>query len=55
MITIQVNESPIQVEADVNVLQVLQQAGYPLTGIAVAINSEVIPQAKWGNRSTQSQ
>ncbi len=49
MITITLNEHPIKVEQDFSVLQLLKQVKSPINGIAIAINSQIIPQASWGS------
>lgn len=47
MITIYVNESPIEVHEKTNVLQLLQQLKSPTQGVAVAIDNTVVPNSNW--------
>lgn len=46
-ITITLNEKPIEIKDNFNVLQLLQHVKSAKNGIAVAINSEIIPQNSW--------
>lgn len=54
MITIGINDSPLNIDSDFTILQVLQQVNAPLQGIAVAVNSEIILQTHWGTARLQS-
>lgn len=54
MITICINETSLKVEPNFSVLQVLQQIDSPLQGIAVAINSQIIPQTNWQTTELKS-
>jgi sulfur carrier protein len=54
MITIGINDSPLNIDSDFTILQVLQQINAPLQGIAVAVNSEIIRQAHWETAKLQS-
>ena len=54
MITIGINDSPLNIDSDFTILQVLQQINAPLQGIAVAINSEIIRQGHWETAKLQS-
>lgn len=47
MITIYVNEVPVDIEENNNLLQLLQQVSTSSDGIAIAINQEIIPKEKW--------
>ncbi|MDO7172107.1 sulfur carrier protein ThiS [Mariniflexile sp. AS56] len=47
MITIHLNNRSLDVDAHLNVLQLLHQIKSPTTGIAVAINAEIISHSKW--------
>ncbi len=47
MITIYVNEKPVQLEASTNILQLLKHVNSPLKGVAVAIQQNIIPNANW--------
>ncbi|WP_291871568.1 sulfur carrier protein ThiS [Maribacter sp.] len=47
MITIYVNESPIEVQKNSTILQLLQQLKSPIQGVAVAIDDTVVPNASW--------
>lgn len=54
MITIGINDSPLNIDSDFTILQVLQQINAPLQGIAVAVNSEIISQGHWETAKLQS-
>lgn len=47
MITIHLNEQPLDIDKNINILQLLQQTNSPMVGIAVAINATVISQSQW--------
>ncbi|WAC01258.1 sulfur carrier protein ThiS [Lacinutrix neustonica] len=54
MITIGINDSPLNIDSNFTILQVLQQINAPLQGIAVAVNSEIILHAHWETAKLQS-
>ena len=47
MITIYVNESPLEVRKNTNVLELLKELKSPIQGVAVAINNKVVPTSTW--------
>jgi len=47
MISIQVNERFLDIEPQANVVTLLNKLSSPTDGIAVAINTEVIPRNQW--------
>jgi sulfur carrier protein len=47
MITIWVNEVPLEIEINFNILQLLQKLESPLNGIAIAINNEISSKDLW--------
>lgn len=47
MITIKLNDHPVEIGDNFNILQLLEQVKSPINGIAIAINSEIIPQKSW--------
>ncbi len=51
MITISVNNKQTNVDTNVTIQKLLAQLEFPINGIAVAINDEIIPQHTW-NTST---
>ncbi|MBD0823300.1 sulfur carrier protein ThiS [Aestuariibaculum marinum] len=51
--TIQLNERKLNIDANVNVSQLLIQENYPQIGIAVAINQQIISKTNWANQLLQ--
>ena len=49
MISITVNEKPIRIEKNTNVLQLLEKLQTPQNGIAVALNNTIITKDFWKN------
>ncbi|MBA6315050.1 MULTISPECIES: sulfur carrier protein ThiS [Cellulophaga] len=47
MISITVNEKPIRIEKNTNVLQLLEKLQTPQNGIAVALNNNIITKDFW--------
>ena len=47
MISITVNEKPIRIEKNTNVLQLLEKLQTPQNGIAVALNNTIITKDFW--------
>ncbi|RKR13300.1 sulfur carrier protein ThiS [Maribacter vaceletii] len=47
MITIYVNDSPLEIRKNTNVLELLKELKFPIQGVAVAIDNTVIPTATW--------
>ena len=44
-----VNDAEVDVDEDTTVAALLQSCGFPDRGVAVAINSAVLPRSQWGN------
>ena len=42
-----VNDEQISVDGTMTVLDLLQMKGYPLTRIAVEVNGQIVPKAKY--------
>ncbi|MDQ7917857.1 sulfur carrier protein ThiS [Mesonia sp. MT50] len=51
MITIHVNEKPLEIDTDFNILQLLKQLKSPQDGIAVAINNTIISKKSWASKT----
>ncbi|AXT18626.1 sulfur carrier protein ThiS [Flavobacteriaceae bacterium AU392] len=47
MITIYINEVPVDIEENNNLLQLLKQVNSSSDGIAIAVNREIIPKEQW--------
>ena len=47
MITIHLNEQLLNIDKNTNISQLLLQKNYPQTGIAVAINQQIISKTLW--------
>jgi len=47
MITICLNERKLNIDKNINITQLLQQINSPKVGIAVAVNSIIVPQHQW--------
>jgi len=47
MISILVNEKPIRIQKNTNVLQLLEKLQTPQNGIAVALNNNIITKDFW--------
>ncbi|MGF7232502.1 sulfur carrier protein ThiS [Arachidicoccus sp.] len=47
MINIWVNERPLAITNNCNLLQLLEQVNLPTGGIAIAINDNIIGQSQW--------
>lgn len=54
MITIHLNEKPLEVDKNINISNLLSQINYPEVGIAVAINQEIISKSNWSKQSLNS-
>lgn len=54
MITIYVNESPLEVPKNTNVLELLKELKSPIQGVAVAIDNTVVPTSTWGTHLLNS-
>ncbi|GAA4305779.1 sulfur carrier protein ThiS [Aestuariibaculum suncheonense] len=53
MITIHLNEQPLNIDENVNISQLLHQENYPQIGIAVAINQHIISKSNWDDQLLQ--
>lgn len=49
MISIQVNNTAIEIPNDSNIIDLLQFINSPLKGIAVAIDTNILPKENWKN------
>ena len=47
MVTVLVNENPIEVEENATLSQLLQKVNASVEGIAIAINDEIIAKNAW--------
>jgi sulfur carrier protein len=47
MLTILVNETPIEIEESTNLYQLLEKMKIPMDGIAIAINNQIISKNSW--------
>ncbi|WP_299432849.1 sulfur carrier protein ThiS [uncultured Maribacter sp.] len=47
MITIYVNDSPLKMRENSNVLDLLKELKSPTQGVAVAIDDTVVPNSSW--------
>ncbi|WP_027138045.1 sulfur carrier protein ThiS [Gaetbulibacter saemankumensis] len=54
MITIHLNEKPLEVDKNINISNLLRHINYPEVGIAVAINQEIISKSNWSKQSLNS-
>ncbi|HKI43173.1 MAG TPA: sulfur carrier protein ThiS [Mycobacterium sp.] len=45
-----VNEQDVEVDAHTTVAALLESLGYPDRGVAVAMESAVLPRSNWGTR-----
>ncbi len=54
MITIYVNDSPLEVPKNYNVLDLLKELKSPTQGVAVAIEDTVIPVSAWETHQLNS-
>lgn len=50
MLTILVNESPVEIEESTNLFQLLEKTKIPIDGIAIAINNEIISKSNWAKQ-----
>ena len=47
MITVLVNETPIDIDKNTNIYQLLQKVNTTIDGIAIAINDKIVPKKSW--------
>ena len=47
MITVNINETPLEIDTTTNVIQLLKKTNTALNGIAVAINNKIISKTNW--------
>jgi len=47
MITVNINETPLEIDNTTNVIQLLKKTNTALNGIAVAINNKIISKTNW--------
>ena len=51
MVTVLVNENPIEVEENATLSQLLQKVNASVEGIAIAINDEIIAKNTWKSKA----
>lgn len=51
MVTVLVNENPIEVEENATLTQLLQKVNASVEGIAIAINDEIIAKNTWKSKA----
>jgi|TARA_B110000046_G_scaffold174352_1_gene198008 sulfur carrier protein len=54
MVTVLVNENPIEVEENATLSQLLQKVNASVEGIAIAINDEIIAKNTWKSKSIKN-
>ena len=54
MVTVLVNENPIEVEENATLSQLLQKVNASAEGIAIAINDEIIAKNTWKSKSIKN-
>lgn len=54
MVTVLVNENPIEVEENATLTQLLQKVNASVEGIAIAINDEIIAKNTWKSKSIKN-
>ena len=51
MVTVLVNENPIEIEENATLSQLLQKVNASVEGIAIAINDEIIAKNTWKSKA----
>ena len=54
MVTVLVNENPIEVEENATLSQLLQKVNASVEGIAIAINDEIIAKNTWESQAIKN-
>lgn len=54
MVTVLVNENPIEVEENATLSQLLQKVNASVEGIAIAINDEIIAKNAWESQAIKN-
>ncbi len=54
MVTVLVNENPIEVEENATLSQLLQKVNTSVEGIAIAINDEIIAKNTWKSKAIKN-
>ena len=54
MVTVLVNENPIEVEENATLSQLLQKVNASVEGIAIAINDEIITKNAWESQAIKN-
>jgi|TARA_B110000259_G_scaffold175908_1_gene211533 sulfur carrier protein len=54
MVTVLVNENPIEVEENATLSQLLQKVNASAEGIAIAINDEIIAKNTWKSKAIKN-
>ena len=53
MITVMVNDSPVEVDEKTSIHLLLQKVNTSVNGIAIAINGTIVPKSKWETEGPQ--
>jgi sulfur carrier protein len=54
MVTVLVNENPIEIEENATLSQLLQKVNASVEGIAIAINDEIIAKNTWESQAIKN-
>ena len=54
MVSVLVNENPIEIEENATLSQLLQKVNTSVEGIAIAINDEIIAKNTWKSKSIKN-
>ena len=54
MVSVLVNENPIEIEENATLSQLLQKVNTSVEGIAIAINDEIITKNAWESRTIKN-
>jgi len=54
MVTVLVNENPIEIEENATLSQLLQKVNASVEGIAIAINDEIIAKNAWESQAIKN-
>ena len=54
MVTVLVNENPIEIEENATLSQLLQKVNTSVEGIAIAINDEIIAKNAWESQAIKN-
>ena len=54
MVSVLVNENPIEIEENATLSQLLQKVNTSVEGIAIAINDEIIAKSAWESQAIKN-